>query len=169
MSDISGGFFSYAYKVIDRKIKNEKINCMLKKLVSREVMLYLACGLMTTVVNFVCYYLLYNAAVKMNFFSDKTCVHISNVTAWIISVTFAFVTNKLLVFESKSFEKGVVLKEAVSFMAARLFSLGVEEGGLFILNTIFSFNAIMVKIVMAVFVVILNYVFSKRMIFKNKK
>ena len=74
-------------------------------------------------------------------------------------------------------------KEIPSFVGARLFSLGVEELGLLVFITLlhfdrFSWNVfglftlggkMMVKIGLAVIVVIMNYVFSKFIIFKNKE
>lgn len=71
MSDNSGRFFSFANKAIDNKVKNEKLNCILKKIFNREILLYLLCGILTTVVNFVCYCLLYSASVKTTFFRIK--------------------------------------------------------------------------------------------------
>lgn len=107
---------------------------------------------------------------------------LSNVVAWIASVFFSYITNKLWVFESKSLKFNVVLKEVASFFAARGFSFIIEEGGLFffvdVLNfsdyslEIFSFNIsgqLIAKAVVGVVVVILNYFFSKMFIFKKDK
>ena len=111
-------------------------------------------------------------------------MHISNVLAWIFAVAFAYVTNKLFVFESKSWEGKVLAKEIPSFVAARLFSLGVEELGLIIFVNFLHFDSkvfhiplinfdlsgeMTAKIILAVVVVILNYFFSKLVIFKKKK
>jgi putative flippase GtrA len=96
-------------------------------------------------------------------------------------VVFAYVTNKLFVFESKKWELGLVLKEASSFFAARVFSLLVEQAGLVALvdfvgmkdfsMQIFSFilgGELIAKVILAVVVVILNYVFSKLIVFRKK-
>ncbi|MGN1051570.1 MAG: GtrA family protein, partial [Acutalibacteraceae bacterium] len=58
---------------------------------------------------------------------------ISNVISWIITVIFAFFTNKIWVFNSKSWKKEILIKEFSSFIGARIFSLIVEEFGLFLL------------------------------------
>ncbi|MCC8014944.1 MAG: GtrA family protein [Eubacterium sp.] len=93
---------------------------------------------------------------------------LANVFSWILAVAFAYITNKLFVFESKSFKLDVIKTEAVSFAAARLFSLGVEALWLFVL-TYLGVNDKIAKISGQVFVVILNYIFSKLFIFKKDK
>ena len=101
--------------------------------------------------------------------------------AWVASVAFAYVTNKLFVFESKSWKGSVLKTEIPSFVGARVFSLGVESLGLlvfvkwlgfdrFTLNLPFGFSVggkLLVKIGLAVIVVVMNYVFSKFIIFKK--
>lgn len=107
---------------------------------------------------------------------------LSNVISWIITVIFAYFTNKIWVFESKSWKANVLVKEIVSFFGARVFSLVVEEAGLWLMIDqmdmggiswdilTFSISGNMIaKIIMQVIVVILNYVFSKLIIFKKKK
>ncbi len=159
----------------------------MKKL--KEILLYLVFGVLTTVVNLIAF----------SIFKKFTPVLIANVIAWIFAVAFAFFTNKLFVFESKSWKKDIVVKEAASFTGARLFSLGVEELGLFLMINVFKLTTalgnfaawclnltklvkitmpdflyekldgeMMVKIILAVVVIILNYVFSKLIIFKKK-
>ena len=155
----------------------KKLKAIFKKLVNKETILYVVFGVLTTLVNFVAFKLF-----TMVF--DKLGVHISNVLAWIFAVAFAYVTNKLFVFESKSWEGKVLAKEIPSFVAARLFSLGVEELGLIIFVNFLHFDSkvfhiplinfdlsgeMTAKIILAVVVVILNYFFSKLVIFKKKK
>ena len=107
---------------------------------------------------------------------------VSNVIAWFAAVIFAYITNKLWVFESKSWSIKVLLKEIPSFFAARVLSFLIEEFGLYVFVDLLSFNEISLKIlsfeiggeliakvILAVIVVILNYVFSKLVIFKKKK
>ena len=101
-----------------------------------------------------------------------------------IAVAFAYVTNKLFVFESKSWSLPVIRREIPSFVAARLFSLGVEEAGLLFFVSLLKFGeksftiplinfelsgTMTAKIILAVVVVILNYFFSKLVIFKNRQ
>jgi putative flippase GtrA len=106
---------------------------------------------------------------------------VSNGIAWFITVVFAFVTNKLFVFESKSWKIKLVFKEAVSFFAARVLSFFIEEAGLFVLVDLVGMKSFSIdilsftiggdmiaKLAIAVVVVIWNYVFSKFVIFRKK-
>lgn len=161
--------FDAFYRFCEKFIKNEKIMKLIRRLFSKEVILYLVFGVLTTVVNMV----VFGALGKLD-----VNHHIANVTAWIAAVAFAFVTNKLFVFESKSMQPKVLLKEIATFSGARLLTLGIEEAGLFImidmlhldepLTTQLVGGKMIVKILLAVIVVVLNYVFSKVIIFKKK-
>ncbi len=153
---------------------------LIKKLINKETVTYIIFGVGSTVVNLGVFKLcdLFFTSV-----TETDLVLLTNLIAWVAAVIFAFVTNKLWVFESKSWKGSVLKKEIPSFVGARLFSLGVEELGLLVfikwLNfDRFSWNVfglftlggkMMVKIGLAVIVVIMNYVFSKFIIFKNKE
>lgn len=93
----------------------------------------------------------------------------STVIAWIAGVLFAFFTNKLFVFESKSWSPKVAAREFVEFVGARMLSLGVELAGMFVLVSVLDFHEFISKILISVAVVIINYAFSKLLIFKNKR
>lgn len=139
----------------------------------REILVYLIFGVLTTAVNLATFYL-------METVTDISYL-INNGIAWVVGVIFAFVTNKIFVFRSKSWKPSVAGKEAIEFLGARLFSFGVEEVGLWLLvdvaglasfsQEILGFNIsgeLISKIILAIVVVILNYVFSKLVIFKKK-
>lgn len=141
----------------------------------KELLLYLIFGVLTTLVNFATYW----AFTKI---LGEELYLINNAIAWIAGVVFAFITNKLFVFESKSWSGKIAGKEFVEFISARLFSFGVEEGGLWLLVDVLAFGEksltlfgftitgqIIAKLILAVIVVILNYFFSKFLIFKKKK
>ncbi len=149
---------------------------IIKKLIIKykELIIYGIFGVGTTVVNFLTYKL-FNVLLGSEFYL------LSNVIAWLVSVIFAYVTNKLFVFESKSWEPKLVSKEISSFFAARIFSFIIEEAGLFLLVDIFSMKEFSVdifglivsgnmiaKVILAVVVVILNYFFSKLVVFRKK-
>ena len=98
-----------------------------------------------------------------------------NIFSWICAVTFAFVTNKLWVFESKSWAWPGWVKEAAGFVGGRLFSGAVELGGLPLLmklgldQDLFGVAGLPAKIVISVVVIILNYFISKFFVFRRKK
>ncbi len=151
----------------------QKIKILLRKY--REGILYILFGGLTTLVNF--------AVLKLcNMALGEEIYLVSNVIAWLASVIFAYVTNKLFVFESKSWAPRLIAREMISFAGARVLSLGLEEVGLWILVdlchmdrltwTVFSIDigGIMIaKLILAVVVVILNYIFSKLFIFKKNR
>ena len=95
--------------------------------------------------------------------------------SWICAVLFAFVTNKIWVFDSKSWRPSVALKELGLFVVSRLISGVIEIAGVPLLiwfgidQTIFGIEGMVAKVLISVIVVILNYVFSKLFIFKSKK
>ena len=150
-----------------------KIKELLKKY--EELILYVVFGGITTLVNFIAFWLL-------NKTIGEAAYLVNNVIAWFVAVVFAYITNKLWVFDSKSWKFKVLLKEVPEFFLARVFSLLVEEGGLWLFIekmgfdefsfTVLGFEVtgkLIAKIVLAVIVVILNYFFSKFVIFAKKK
>ena len=141
----------------------------------KEIILYIIFGVLTTLVNFGVFWLF------TELLGEKLYL-VNNAIAWVAGVAFAFVTNKLFVFESKSKDKKTVSKELVEFTGARLFSFGVEEGGMLLFVSVLGFGRksleilgftlsgqFLVKIALAVIVVIMNYFFSKFVIFRKNK
>lgn len=133
---------------------------MINKVFNKEVILYLLFGVLTTLVNIFSFYLL------VHIFLIN--VYVSNIIAWIISVLFAFFTNKSLVFESKSKGKKA-LKEMYSFFFFRIISLLFDMGSMYIFISILNLNDLISKILANILVVVLNYIFSKCLIFKEHK
>ena len=158
----------------------EKIKSIIKKLVNKETVTYLVFGVLTTIVNFAVF-----KAVDVVFTAatDTDLTLVTNAIAWVAAVVFAYVTNKLFVFESKSWKGDVLKKEIPSFVGARLLSLGIEELGLLVFITWLGFDSyvleilpgfsiggkMLVKIGLAVIVVVVNYVLSKFIIFSKKE
>lgn len=141
----------------------------------KEILLYLIFGVLTTLVNLFTFW----AFTKI--FGEGLYL-LNNAIAWVAGVVFAFVTNKLFVFDSKSWSAKIAGREFTEFVGARLFSFGVEEGGMWLFIDILGFGEksltvlgitvtgqISAKILLAVIVVILNYFFSKFIIFKKSK
>lgn len=167
-------FFDGINNFIAKHIKNEKIVSICRKVLSREVFMYLVFGVLTTVVSWASYALLAKAIGKLSE-SSSLIINISNVLSWIAAVLFAFVTNKLWVFDSKSRKGSVVLRELGSFVAARLATGCIEWFGVPLLvkigvnRVILGTEGMLAKIIASVLVVIINYFFSKLLIFKKKE
>lgn len=125
----------------------------------KEVISYLFFGGCTFLVSIISFYI-FNKVLSFN-------EHISNIISWILAVAFAFVTNKVFVFESKAKEKKTVIKELISFVTARLLTLGIEEIILFVGCNLLNIDALIVKIIAQVVVVVSNYFLSKLFIFKK--
>ncbi len=149
---------------------------LIKKLLIKykELIVYGFFGVMTTVINFVSF------EVFNRIFGDEYYL-LTNVLAWLLCVIFAYVTNKLFVFESKSWNIKVLAKELSSFFAVRIFSFVIEEAGLFALVDLLGMESLsveilgfvvsgklMAKIIVGFIVVVINYFFSKLVIFKKK-
>ncbi|MDU3411328.1 MAG: GtrA family protein [Clostridium sp.] len=138
-------------------MKKEKILEMAKKY--KETILYLIFGVLSTVVNIVTY-VFFSMVVGLNYL-------VANLIAWIIAVFFAYITNKFWVFGSKEIKFNYLLKEISSFVGCRLFSGGIEMLIMFVMISVLNINDFVVKIITNVIVVILNYIFSKLLIFRN--
>lgn len=119
-----------------------------------ETISYLFFGVCTTAINFIVFFLL----------SPIMAVEIANIIAWIISVSFAFITNKLFVFKTKGF----IISEVYGFVGARIASLIIDEALLILMVNVLNINALISKIVINVLVIIINYLLSKFFIFKKK-
>ena len=135
----------------------------MKKLFEKyhEQISYLFWGGMTTLVSYATYF------VFSRLFDLDPLV--SNVLSWICAVAFAYVTNKIFVFRSKSWEPKTVVNEVWKFVSARIFSFFLEMSIMFVFVKIFKFNDLVVKVCANVVVVIVNYFLSKFLIFAKKK
>lgn len=137
-------------------------------LAHREMITYLIFGVLTTVVNYVVYWLCTLILTPDVFLKDKNYL-VSNAICWIAAVVFAYVTNKLFVFESRSWKIAVVAREVTAFVGARLLSLVFDMGIMFVCVSLIGMNEFLAKLIAQVVVVILNYIFSKLFIFRRKK
>lgn len=161
---------------------------LIDKFFTREMVSYIFFGVLTTVVNLITFFVFKELFIKigwsgilnnaftslgwekaLQFLSDGSEYLDANTIAWVVGVLFAFFTNKLFVFESKSWSPAVAGKEFVAFVGARVFSFVVESVMMFVMVSVMGLKEIIAKIIVAVVVVILNYVFSKLFIFKNKE
>lgn len=127
----------------------------------KEVILYLIVGGLTTVINVVVYWI-FAHPLSLN-------TTVSTAIAWLASVIFAFFANKLVVFESKSFEAEIFIKEFLSFFLSRLATGVLDVGIMYLSVDILHASDLIMKIVSNVIVIILNYVISKFFVFGKKK
>lgn len=125
----------------------------------KETILYLFFGAFTTLVNIVSY-LFFTRVILFNFM-------VANVFSWILAVLFAYVTNKFFVFESKRVEIRFLFKEFLSFVSFRLLSGVIEMVIMYIMIDLLFVNDVIVKVFTNIVVIVLNYLFSKMIIFKN--
>lgn len=127
----------------------------------KGVILYLVFGVLTTVINVITYHICY------------AMMHISNlsstVIAWVVAVAFAYVTNKIFVFESKK-KNQEAIKEAINFFACRIGTGVIEIGIMYVFVDVLLFNGTIMKLFTNVIVIIINYIASKFLVFgKGKK
>lgn len=126
----------------------------------KEVVLYLIFGVLTTLVSLLTYYGLTITLLDPN---DAFKLQLANIIAWVISVLFAFFTNKIFVFESKN----STIKELPKFFGLRIITLLLDMLIMYIGVTRLLFNDKIVKLFSETFVIISNYIFSKLIVFKK--
>lgn len=125
----------------------------------KGIVSYLFFGVLTTAVNVAVYYIFYNILSVPNI--------VSTIIAWVAAVAFAFITNKLFVFDSKSWEPSVALRELWTFTACRLGTGVIEVGMMWLFVDVLTFNGTVMKLLTNFIVIVLNYIFSKLVIFKK--
>ena len=131
----------------------------------REMGSYIFFGIATTIVNW-CVYSFGTTVIGLS-------MNASNVVAWILSVLFAYVTNKLFVFMSKDWNIKSVLDELTRFVGARIFTGILEFVGLPFLyfvgikQSVFGIEGMLAKMIVSIVVIILNYIFSKFLVFSK--
>lgn len=140
----------------------------MKKIVSlykkyKEIINYLIVGGFTTIVSMGIFY---GSTLTFLDGNDAIELQIANVLAWIGSVAFAYITNRIFVFESKNPN---IFKEVISFVSSRVVTLLMDMGTMFVLSTLLHINYNFSKIVASVLVVVGNYVISKIFVFKKGK
>ena len=134
---------------------------LVKKILNRETISYVICGVLTTIVSMGVYWVGYDF---MNL-----DVLIANILSWVISVSFAYVVNKIFVFQSKTRQFYDIMKEVMAFFGGRVGTLLIETLILFIFVTLIGLHEMLVKLAAQFIVLVLNYVISKLFIFKNKE
>lgn len=126
-----------------------------------EYILYIEFGILTTTINFITYFIF----TKVIGFSTVT----SNLIATAISIIFAYITNKLFVFNSKRNNLGELITELIKFVNARIFTGLLDTLFVFIGVDCIRVNDFVVKTISCIIVVILNYIISKVIIFNKQE
>ncbi len=128
----------------------------------KELFMYTVMGVSATIVNWCTYSVLV----------QHTEIAVANAMSWLITLVFAFVTNKIYVFDSRSWEKNVVIKEMISFTTARgvtgflevflqpqLYAMGLNQ-------SLFGVDGLVAKITVCLSLVIVNYFSTKLIVFR---
>lgn len=129
----------------------------------KEIVNYLIVGILTTLISLAVYYFC-----TYTFLNPKNAfqLQIANIISWIVSVIFAYFTNRKYVFESTNPN---IIKEAISFFISRISTLLMDMGIMFICVTLIGMNDRLAKIISQVVVIISNYLFSKLFVFNKKQ
>lgn len=125
---------------------------------NKEMLLYLFFGFLSFVMS-ISTYALFNKVFNINEL-------LANIFSWIITVMFAFFTNRIWVFDSQTESMAEFVKQMSSFYWGRIVTLVIEEIILFVFITVLGMNSILIKVIAQVVVIVLNYIISKLFVFK---
>lgn len=127
----------------------------------KEIINYLIFGVLTTIVSLLTYYILVLTILNPN---NPLELQIANIISWITCVTFAYITNKKYVFNSK--DKNII-NEIIKFFSSRLTTLFLDIIIMYIFVTKLQFNDKIIKLIAQIIIIILNYILSKLLVFKK--
>lgn len=136
----------------------QKMKALLEKY--WEVITYLFFGVLSTIVNYIVYlpaYLLLGWSAAL-----------SNAVAWVVAVAFAYLTNKPFVFKSNDWSRKTVIPELTTFVSCRVASGVAETLILLVTVDVLNWNGTIWKLITSILVVVLNYIGSKLVVFRNK-
>ena len=134
----------------------DRMKLFLKK--HRHIIAYIVFGVLTTGVNYLVYFSLYNVA--------KLSATASNAVSWLVAVIFAFITNKTFVYKSNNWNCNVALPEFLKFMLCRVASGLLETAILFIAVDSLLLDGNLWKIITSIIVVVLNYISGRLVVFR---
>lgn len=138
----------------------EKIKKIWKYLTSREMILYIVFGVLTTVLNLVIYFVMTEGMAQNESFSYFI--------AWVVAVAFAFVTNKKFVFSSKTKRAKAVLYELVTFVGGRLLTFAIGEILITVFVSMLAQSNVLWKILTNIIEIVVNWLVSKMITFRKK-
>ena len=133
------------------------------KVFNYEMISYILCGLATTAVSYGMYFF-----VRIFFRADYGIL-VAQVISWIAAVLFAYVVNKIFVFDSPGWDQKTLLREFIPFLTARLLSFGFDTLFVYLTVGVFRWNEPLMKLLSNIVVLLANYFASKFIIFRKKE
>lgn len=124
------------------------------KILNKKVIRYVIAGVLTTLISILSYNIFRN--VNINY-------EVSTILSWIVAVIFAYYINSRFVFQNRNNS----FKDFFKFVLCRLLSLGIDLLCMYILVDIISINDRIAKVLVQGIVFVLNYLFSKLIVFKK--
>lgn len=137
----------------------QKIKALIYKY--REIIIYLFFGGLTTLVDWEVFW-------PLHYWLHWPAV-VSNAVAWIVAVIYAFLTNKPFVFNSDDWRPKTLFPEFWKFVACRFVSFVFAEVFLFITVDWLDWHGFLMKVLVSIVVIILNYIGSKLLVFRKKR
>ena len=129
----------------------------------KELIRYGIVGVLTTLVSLITYYgLVYTIIDPKN----PLMLQVANVISWIVSVIFAYITNRKYVFKSENTNK---IKEASSFIFSRILTLALDMAIMFVGVSVLAYSDKFVKIFSQIVIIVLNYIIGKFLVFRKRK
>lgn len=139
-----------------KKIKELIIKCW-----NNDVLRYIFFGGCTTLVNLGCYY-----ALRLLTPMD---MNVANTISVAISILFAYFVNSRFVFLSNAVNFSQRFSEFCKFVGARLSTMVIEVGGVWLMADFMHINDLIAKLIIQFIILVLNYIFSKFLVFTKKK
>ena len=135
----------------------------------KKLIAFSTCGVLTFLVSFVSYWLFANV-ILTNLLYDWLLTIVSNTLSEILAITFAFITSKIFVFESKSFRFLVFISEAGSFALARAGTSLLNTGLMWFFVDICNLKEyeLWMKVLVNAIIVVLNFFLSEFLVFRKK-
>lgn len=136
----------------------------IKKIINKnsEIIRYVIVGGLTTLVSLLSYYICIWLFLNPD---NGVQLQVANIISWILSVTFSYFANRKYVFKSN----GKVIGEVVEFYSSRILTLLIDMLSMFLMVTLFHIDDKIAKILVQFIILVLNYIFSKYLVFNNKK
>lgn len=122
-----------------------------------QIIKYIIMGMLTTIINIISFY----------FFDKIFSYQIANTIAFILSIIFAYITNKTYVFQSENYKLRELIREISIFFLSRGLVYILDIFLMICLIEVLNINKLFSKVVTNIFVIVINYIISKYIIFKK--